>query len=270
MTPLTRLATLAGAGALVLAGCGASDETGSLIIGSDLTYPPYAYLDGDEPAGFDPAIMRALAAEMDQTPEFRDTRFEQLIPSLDAGHIAVIASALYITADRAEEVDFIPYFSTGNSIVVAEGSDPITDAGGLCGLTVAVIKGGDVVTRLRDEASGECTDAGRPPIDVREFGTDPEGTQALLSGQVDAQVTDAAVAATLADREGPDVEITSTELLYPIPVGLAVRKGDDELRQRLKDALNILQEDGTYDELLAEYNLAPVDEDQVRQILGEQ
>ena len=268
--PRTALAGAAAA-ALLLTGCGADAENSAdaLVVGSDLTYPPYAFFDGETPAGFDPDITGALAEELGVEAQYSDTRFEQLIPGLKSGQFDVIASALYITAERAAEVDFVPYFSTGNSILVAgSGEGGPTDASELCGLTVGVIKGGDIVQRLREDASGECTAAGEDAIDVREFTTDPEATQAMLSGQLDAHVTDAAVAASLVDNDSVDVAITSTRILYPIPVGLAVQKGDAETKERLESALAKLQENGRYAELLGEYNLEEPDAEQVASILG--
>jgi ABC-type amino acid transport substrate-binding protein len=260
---------------LLLSGCGsetASTGSGSqgetLTVGSDLTYPPYAYLEGTTPAGFDPDITAALAEKMGMAVSYEDTRFAQLIPGLNADQFDVIASALYITKERAAEVDYIPYFSTGNSIVVRKDDPPLRDAAALCGQRVSVIAGGDIVQKLRTEASDACTSAGKDPVDVREFPTDPEATQALISGQVEAQVTDAAVASTLEENTGGGVQISSTELLYPIPVGLAVKKGDDALAKKITDALETMRADGSYDTLLEKYNLAPPDQAQVDEILG--
>ncbi len=276
-SPLGRvsLATTATAAvtALVVSGCssdtpssGSQDQV--LRVGSDLTYPPYAYLEGTTPSGLDPDVTAALAEQMGMQADYVDTRFAQLIPGLQADQFDVIASALYITEERAAEVDYIPYFSTGNSIVVPAGAPPLADAAALCGRSVSVIAGGDIVQALRTEASDACTSAGQEAVDVREFPTDPEATQALLSGQVDAQVTDAAVASTLEDNTGGEVEISSTELLYPVPVGLAVKKGNETLKKQLTDALEAMRADGSYDSLLEEYNLAPPDQAQVDQVLG--
>lgn len=260
---------------LTLTGCGSgapSTSGGSsgtaLAVGSDLTYPPYASLDGTTPVGFDPEMVAALGKAMDRPMQIKDTRFEQLIPNLDSGHIDIIASALYVTAERATQVDYIPYFSTGNSIVVQASAHPIKDATGLCGKKVGVIKGGDIVQRLRGEASKACSATGQAAVDVHEFATDPEATQALISGQVDAQVTDAGVASTLGKETSGKVRITSHDLLYPIPVGLAVKKGNTKLRDQLKTALKSLVASGEYGKLLKKYNLEPVDESQVKSILG--
>ncbi|MBK0419278.1 ABC transporter permease subunit [Leucobacter sp. CSA1] len=246
----------------------ASGET--LRIGSDLTYPPYAYLDGDEPSGFDPDFMRGLSAELDREAEFVDTRFEQLVPNLQAGHFDVIASALYITEDRARLVDFIPYFMTGNSIVTPADAEPARDASDLCGLSVAVIKGGEVATQLRGEASQECLDAGERAIDVRDFAADTEGTQALLAGQVDVQVTDAAVGKTAVDSSNGALALTSTELLFPVPVGIAVAQGNAELADQLRAGLDEMRADGSYQALLTEYNLEEPDPEAVEEALGSQ
>jgi len=275
-THIFSLATAFLTAALLMAGCGAGDgETGSssasdstLRVGSDLTYPPYTYLEDGQPAGFDPDFVDALGREIDREPQVQDIRFEQLIASLKSNRIDVIASALYITAERAQEVEYIPYFTTGNSIVVASDGEPLADAQDLCGLSVGVIKGGDIVQRLREDASAECEEAGEEPVDVSEFTTDPEATQALISGQVDAQVTDAAVAKEAVEKTSGQLTITSEALLYPIPVGLAVDKENTELAAEIRAGLKEMRDSGEYAELLDNYNLQEPDQARVDDILG--
>lgn len=278
MRTYTRILTAASAAtALTLAACGSSGGdsqssdaggSGSLVVGMDLTYPPYTYMDGDTPAGFDPDVWALLGPEMGVEYTIQDTRFEQLIPNLNSDHIDVISSALYITPERAEQVDYIPYFTTGNSIVSLTDGDvhPVTVTD-LCGLTVAVIKGGDISAQLNDDGNAQCADAGLGSIQVNDFPTDPEGTQALLAGQVDAQVTDAAVAANVVEAQS-GLEITSEELLYPVPVGMAVKKGNEELAAQIQAALDQLRESGAYQDLLDQYNLAEPTDEEVQAALG--
>ncbi|WP_282825264.1 ABC transporter permease subunit [Gulosibacter sediminis] len=246
----------------------ASADKGPLRIGSDLTYPPYAYFEGSTPAGFDPEFMTEIAGKLGREPEFIDTRFEQLITSLQSDHFDVVASALYITEERAKSVTFIPYFMTGNSIVTQTSSSPLQSAADLCGLTVAVIKGGEVATQLRGEASDACAEAGEGAVDVRDFTTDSEGAQALMSGQVDAQVSDAAVAKTAVDTSNGRLVITSNDLLWPVPVGIAVSKSNTQLAEQLRGALDQMRADGSYQALLDKYNLQEPDEAAVREALG--
>jgi ABC-type amino acid transport substrate-binding protein len=250
-------------------GATSNTDSGTLRVASDLTYPPYAYMDNDDPAGFDVDMAKTLADNMGRKAEFVDTRFEQLIPSLNSGRADVIASALYITAERAKQVDYIPYFMTGNSIVVTQDGPDLQTVTDLCGLKVGAIKGGDIVDQLRNDGSDQCGSKGKDAIDVREFPTDPEATQALISGQIDAQVDDAAVATTLGKNADVSIKITSDELLYPIPVGLAVKKGNTKLESDIKKALEDMKADGSYAKLLKQYNLKEPDAAAVQQALGD-
>jgi polar amino acid transport system permease protein len=251
--------------ALVRPPAAVAAESGPVLrVGSDLTYPPYAYLDGGRPAGFEVEFMQAVGRRLDRPVEFVDTRFEQLIPQLRAGGFDVIASALYVTEARAAQVAYVPHLTTGNSIVERSAGPAYTDPAALCGHTVGVIKGGDVATQLR---SAPCANG---PIDVRDFGTDSEATQALLAGQLDAQVTDAAVARSVVDANHGTLRIGSTALLYPIPVGLAVAKGNTALADEIRGAIAAMRSDGSYQALLDRYNLAPPDDVAVAKALGQQ
>lgn len=261
--------------ALALTSCASGSPSGdssgssgssTLTVGSDLTYPPYDYLDGDTPSGFDAEIMEALADQMGVTLDWKDTRFEQLITGVKADQFDVIASALYITAERAKSVDYIPYFTTGSSILSQVKSTPVVTLEDLCGLRVAVIKGG-VPSEDLVGVSADCEAKGKPAIDIRAFTTDPEGTQALRAGQVDAQISDAAVAAEVVTKTD-GLAITSTDLLYPVPVGLAVKKGNTKLADQLTKALAAITADGTYDKLLKKYNLKAPNSADVDAILG--
>nr|WP_279582009.1 transporter substrate-binding domain-containing protein [Fodinicola feengrottensis] len=133
---------------------------------------------------------------------------------------------------------------------------------------MAAIKGGKVVQDLRGTASAACRTAGKQPIDVREFTSDPEGSQALVAGQLDAQITDAAVAKDAVDHSSGRLMITSSTLISPAVVGIAVAKGNTPLLQALTKALDELKSSGAYGKLLAQYNLQPVDEKLVQQVLG--
>ncbi len=94
----------------------------SLTVGSDLTYPPYAYLESGKPAGFDADFSRLLASKLSLKPVFVDTRFPDLILGMRAHRFDAVASALYVTPERTKLIDFIPYLKTGASLVVLSAS----------------------------------------------------------------------------------------------------------------------------------------------------
>lgn len=233
---------------------------GKLLIGSDLTYPPYNYLQDNKPAGFDAEFTQLLAKEIDLIPEVKDTRFASLILGLKSHKFDVIASTLYITPERAKQVDFIPYMQTGGSLLVKQGNDwqPKTPED-LCGKKVGSIKGGAWIPKLRALSSTYCLAQGKGPIDVREFPTSPEIAQALLSSAIDVQYEDAAVAKAIVDKTKQRLTISSETLLYPVIVGLAIEKDNLPLRNQLQQAFNHLVQTGDYNLLLKKYNLTMPD-----------
>ncbi|KES25545.1 MULTISPECIES: ABC transporter substrate-binding protein [unclassified Pseudomonas] len=244
-------------------------ETGRLSIGSDLTYPPYAYLEQSQPAGFDPEFMRALGKQLQLQPEFRDTRFANLVMGVNARRFDVVASALYVTPERARQVDFLPYLKSGASLMVRSDDDFRPQrAEDLCGKRVASIKGGSWIPRLLEVSRDYCVAQGKPAIQSREFPTSPEAAQALLAKAVDVQFENAAVAKITAEKLQGRLQIASRELIYPVVIGLAVRKGNGELLDGLRQGFEAMKQDGEYQALLARYNLAEPSAADVAQALG--
>lgn len=241
-------------------------EEGQLNIGSDLTYPPFVYMDGGEPAGFDVEIMQALADRLSLEPNFVDTRFAALIPGIRAQQFDVIASALYVTEERQRVLSFLPYTKAGSSILVlAAAEDKPATEDDLCGKSVSSIRGASWTPKLQAFAAAEC---GGQSIDVREFDTDAQATQAMRAGAVAAQIIDNVVAEELLRRLGDEFEVSSTEVLYPVTVALGVLPEKPALFEALTEAMREIRADGTYDALVEEYGMVPVSDEEIAEITG--
>ncbi|TKC85928.1 ABC transporter substrate-binding protein [Trinickia terrae] len=242
---------------------------GALTIGSDLTYPPYAFMNGDKPAGLDPDFMAKLAAHLQLKPVFVDTRFANLILSINSKRIDVIASALYVTPERAKQIDFVPYFKTGGSLMaLAGGAFKPATPDDLCGKRVGSIKGASWIPKLAAVSKDVCAPKGLAAIDVREFETSPQAAQALLAHAVDAQFEDSAVAKMTVDKMNGRLAITSATQLFPVVVGLGVPKSDPALFAALKEALGEMRQSGEYAALLKQYNVAEPTGAEAAQALG--
>jgi len=234
-----------------------SPDTPVLTVGIDLTYAPYAYLEQGEPAGFDPDFMRLIAQQLNVPVTFKDTRIENIIIGLDAGQHNVVASALYVNSLRAKQVDFLPYLQTGGVLVV-RGDDPFRPqtVKDLCGKSVSSMKGAAWIPLLAEVTEQHCLPNGLGPIVVKEFPSAPEAAQALLSGGVDVQYEDAAVAQMVINALGSRMVISTEKMINPVLIGLAFSKNDTALRLRIHEAIQALRASGQYDQLLKKYNLA--------------
>ncbi len=263
----TVLTVTALAGALFLSGCTKKTETAAdstaaagqkvLTIGSDMTFPPYEFLDNGKPSGIDVEIM-AKMAELDGNyqPEWMDTRWANLIPGLKSQKFDVLFSSMYITKERLAQIDMIPYYKTDISLLVRADSDLAPKGpNDLCGRTVGAMKGTAFATQVQDISKDRCVAKGKPAITVREFETSPQTTQALLAHAVEIQYDDAAVMTAATKNLPGKVKITSTEQFFPIVGGIGVRKGDTATRKLLEDGLNKIKASGDYSKILAAYGL---------------
>lgn len=233
-------------------------EPGKLQVGLTLAYAPYSYIDDGEPAGFDVEALQMVADELDVDLKLNDIKFAQAILDVKSGKFD-LTPGLYMTPERAESVDFVPYFSAGTAIVApAEGESPSAPED-LCGKEVSSIKGGAVVAKVREETSPACVAEGKDPVAVREYPSDPEATQALITGAVDYQLTETIIAQEVIDRTNAALRITNDEPIFPVQVGWGIAKGNDDLHQALTSALERVTESGAYADLLDEYGLSPHD-----------
>lgn len=232
-------------------------------IGSDITFPPFEYLENDKPVGFDVDIANLIFAQSGEKANFVDSRFSNLVTGLEAKKFDLLMSALYITKERLEKVDMVPYYMTTEALIALAGSDyqPKT-RNDLCGKTIASQKGSMFPEQLRQMSEESCVSKGKAPITIREFVTSPESVQALLAKAVDAQYDDASVAQSTVEKLKGRIVISSTEPFFPILGGIAVPKGDTDMLNKVKSGLDAIKKSGEYDQLLAKYKLqAPTDEE---------
>lgn len=250
---------LLGASVLFCALSAQADTTinkGKLTIGSDLTYPPYNFMVNNQAAGFDADFMQLLSHKLGLTPVVKDTRFASLINGLKSKKFDVIASTLYITPARAKQVNFIPYMKTGGSIMVKTASTWLPEVpDDLCGKKVGSIKGGAWIPKLEKVSATYCKKNNLGAIDVKEYPSSPETTQALISGVIDAQYEDAAVAKAVVEKMNQRLKISSKTMLYPVVVGLAISKDNLTLKADLEKAFKEVVDDGAYEKLLKKYNV---------------
>lgn len=230
-------------------------DSPKLPVGSDMTFPPYEFLNNGKPAGFDIELMDKLAKNMGMQTDYTDTRFSNLIIGITSKKFPIVISGLYITPERLKQVDFVPYVKTGVSLLVkADSKFKPQKAADLCGKTVSVQKGTAFVQQLNG-ISAECTKAGSAAIKVREFETSPEAAQALLANAAEVQYDDAAVAQTTSEKLHGRVVVSSKEALFPVVMGIAVEKGNKDMLNKLNASLEQSKKDGSYATLLKKYNL---------------
>jgi polar amino acid transport system substrate-binding protein len=247
--------------AFVAAGCGDDDDDddggttaaagdvqtitdGTLFIGIDTPYEPFAEGQPPNQTGYDVEVLDAIAAEIGLETEYQRAGFATIFRDVAAGQFDTAAAASTIKPGREKAVDFTdPYYASATALLVAEGSD-IASVDDLSGKIVGAQDG----TIQEDYANNE-TDAS----EVRGF---PEGTNAisaLLTGAVDAALIDEAVAIVAIEKQGGMEIADSFAAITPDLFGFAVAPDNDGLREAMNEALATIKEDGTLAELYQKY-----------------
>ena len=170
--------TLVGGLLLLLSFFSQANDASPLRVGIDLTYAPYAYLDNKEASGFDPDLMRLLGKNLNRPVEFKDTRIENIIIGLNAGHYDLVASALYVNPQRAKQVDFLPYLQTGGVLVV-RGNDSFSPQKleDLCGKSISSMKGAAWIPTMNEVSEKYCAPKNLKPLIVKEYPSAPEAAK---------------------------------------------------------------------------------------------
>src|SRR5262245_55695494 len=113
-------------------------EAGKLTWGSSPTFKPFEFVRDGKAQGFDVDLMESLAKGLNLSSNMMVLELKGVTPALLGNRVDSGVSGLYVTAERAQVADFIPYVVVGNQIVVQKGNPKqITGRDGLCGFKAA-------------------------------------------------------------------------------------------------------------------------------------
>ena len=215
-------------------------------------YPPYSEINAaGEVVGFDIDITNALCAEMGKECELVQTEWDGIIPALTEGKCDAIIASMSITEERKQRVDFTnKYYNTPAKFIAPKSAEVDDISKWLEGKTVGVQRG----TIHQDFMEGEF-----PNVDLKLYGTQDEAYLDLQAGRIDAVMADSVAMdyGFLRTENGEGFQFYGPD--YSIPTyhgegaGIAVRKGDDELREAFNEAIKAIRADGTYQEINAKY-----------------
>jgi polar amino acid transport system substrate-binding protein len=242
---------LAGAAAaLLMFATGSALAQDKLKIATEGAYPPFNSVSPDgKLVGFDVDIANALCAQMQVSCELVAQEWDGMIPALQAGKFDAIVASMTITEERKQQVSFTnKYYTTPLSLIASKDSDLASaEPAALAGKTV----GAQASTTQSIYADEVYAKAG---AEVKQYPTQEEAVADLANGRLDAVVSDKFVLVEWMKTAGKDCckmvgDISGTDS----EAGIAVRKEDDALREKLNSAIDVIVANGTYAKIVARY-----------------
>jgi polar amino acid transport system substrate-binding protein len=215
---------------------------GTMVVGSDIPYPPFEQGSPPDYTGFDIDLIDAIAKKIGVTTQIQDTSFATIFSDQQAGKFDVVASSTTILPSREKKVAFSkPYFDANQSLMVQKGS-PIKSTKDLTSSSTIAAQEG---TTGQDYAEKHT------PATVQKYSGIGTAFNALQAGQVDGVINDFAVSA-FAQKKYPQLQVVQT-----IPTGekygFAMQKTNTKLQTAVNGALTSLINDGTYEKIFQKW-----------------
>ena len=226
-------------GAAMLAGCGQKDDN-SLKMITEATFPPYEFLRGQEIAGIDVEICRAVAQKLNRPFKAETVDFDFVIPAVISGKAHLAAAGITVTEDRKKNVDFsIPYVKTG-IVVIYKKSNPFKNIEQLKGKKIGVQGGTTSETFVLEQLKQEPERSKSPA----------EAVAALKSGRVEFVIADIDPAKNCVKGEA---DLALSDFITSEEYAVAIRKGQPELLKAIDETIAELKASGQLDQWIRQF-----------------
>ncbi|WP_336331474.1 ABC transporter substrate-binding protein [Pseudomonas putida] len=215
------------------------EKSGQLIIGTYGNFKPFTYFEDGKFVGFEVDIGNEIAKRLKLEPQWKPMEFDSLLTGLSQDRWDMVTASFGITDERSKAVLFTsPHYCTGGAIVTT--NPEIKTAQDLNGKKVSVQTGSTYFMALQKV----------PGVQVRNMSSD-NARNALLSGKVDAWVTDKFVAVMMqqkaATSNGSVRPVYIGDMLFNERIATAVQKDNTAFAERYNQVLEDMLKDGTYE-----------------------
>ncbi len=229
--------------------------SGTITVAMDATYPPNEFVapDGSTIVGMDADLTNAITQTLGLKAKLVNATFDTIIPGIVSGKYGMGASSFTDTLARQKVVDFVTYFSAGESFYVKSGSSLVfNDISVICGHSIAVESGTTEETDAKTQAA-KCVASGKPKANILVFSTQTDANVAVSSGRADAGFADSPVAAYIVANSNGVFQLSGTAYA-PAPYGLALPKGNG-MAAPVAAAVNLLISNGVYHQILVKWGV---------------
>jgi len=218
---------------------------GKIVVGTEATYPPMEYIDKNGNfVGVDIDIAKEIASDLGVKVEFKNIVWDKIFKSLLQKKVDILLSSITILPERAKIMAFSdPYFNAGQVIVIRKDE-------------AAAIKGTEDLHDKRLGVQKDTTSdytAQKYTDKVMRYETYDVAEKDLLAGKLDAIIVDYTAGMGLIKGDS-NLEIVGepfTEEFY----GVAVRKEDRALLQRINQTIVRLKREGKLKEIESKWFL---------------
>lgn len=266
-------------GMAVLPGCGpaapdarvgmaptGSDSAGSagvlgdgitLRVGMEAAYAPFNWqttesseftipienVSGAYADGYDVQVAKVIAEALDMEPVAVKLDFSGLIDALNNGQIDIVCAGMSATPEREQSADFSDSYLDDNIVLIVRDDSPYVGATTFADLEGAYILG--QVSTLYDDVIDQIPGC----VHMTPSDTLPLVVENLASGSCDAITYSELSVPKLIEMYPNFVELQLTDQFdgSPMPANAAIAKGQEDILDRINDAIASISDDERQD-----------------------
>jgi len=222
-------------------------------VGVEGAYPPFSFVTPEGKLdGFDIDIAKALGKAAGAEIVLISSDWDGIIPALLARKYDCIIASMAITEERKKKVGFTnKYYFTAAKFVAKKGS--------IKKFSDAAVKGKSIGVQRATINDRYLSDNYGNNITIKRYGSQDEVYLDMVAGRIDLFLADSVASSEgfLKKPEGKDFEFVGPDLVDPKwfgdGVGIAVRKQDKDLVNKLNAAIDKIRADGTYKKIQDKY-----------------
>ncbi|QNP65660.1 glutamate ABC transporter substrate-binding protein [Streptomyces genisteinicus] len=202
--------------------------------------------------GFDVDVATYVAKELgydEKNIEFKETKSADRETALSRGDVDFIAATYSITDERKQKVDFAGPYLLAHQDLLIRADDDVKDGEDLNGKKLCSVTGSTSAQNVKKDFA--------PKAQLQQVGGYSECLAALQSGAVDALTTDDSILAGYASQEQYKGKFKLAGLkLSNENYGIGVKKGDQEMVDKINAALEKMVQDKSWDKAVQD-NFGP-------------
>jgi polar amino acid transport system substrate-binding protein len=225
-------AVVATAGALTFVGAVHADlladirAVKKIRIALDTGSPPYGFVNASmQPIGSDVETAQLLAKDLGVALEVVNTTSPNRIPFLQTQKADVVVASLSVTPEREKVIDFSKPYAQIQSVVAAPKAMRITGFADLAGKRVATTRG---------STNDRLATTGAPDAQMVRYDDDATLVTAAVSGQADVLATAPSLVGAVTQKV-PEKNFEIKFVMKTVPLGIGVRKGEQQLVNWIND-----------------------------------
>jgi len=99
---------------------GISYDNGTLVVATNVAFPPYEYYEEGQPVGIDMELIKAVGDKLGMEVEIEDMEFDSIINAVDSHKADVGIAGMTKTEERLKSINFSDSYTTSKQVIIVK------------------------------------------------------------------------------------------------------------------------------------------------------